>query len=142
MLRHALKYGLIIAFLMFLTRWMDYRLFSNVLSFEVYIGLIALLFTILGIWMGLKWTQKPLRTVGLDLNEKSEEEALKKLGISTREYDVLRLMALGHSNQEIADTLFISLNTVKTHVSNLLNKLQAKRRTQAVQHAKREGLLT
>lgn len=66
---------------------------------------------------------------------------LKKLGITQREYEVLRLIAEGHSNQEISGALFISESTVKTHVSNVLVKLDAKRRTQAVQRAKELGIL-
>jgi DNA-binding NarL/FixJ family response regulator len=69
------------------------------------------------------------------------EEQLRKLGITQREYDVLKLVAEGHSNLEISKTLFISESTVKTHVSNVLVKLDAKRRTQAVQRAKELGIL-
>ena len=63
-------------------------------------------------------------------------------GLSEREYQVLQLIAIGYSNQEIADQLFISLSTVKTHVSSILLKLNAKRRTQAVQNAKKYQILT
>ncbi|HNC12260.1 MAG TPA: LuxR C-terminal-related transcriptional regulator, partial [Cyclobacteriaceae bacterium] len=56
-------------------------------------------------------------------------------------YEVLELMAKGFSNQEIADKLFVSLNTVKTHSSNLFLKLEVSRRTQAVQKAKELQLL-
>ena len=69
------------------------------------------------------------------------EEVLRELGISPREYEVLQLMAAGLSNQEIADRLFISLNTVKTHISNLYLKLGVQRRTQAIQKAKEKGLM-
>ena len=63
------------------------------------------------------------------------------LGISKREYEVLELMARGLSNQEIADALFVSINTIKTHVSNLFLKLDTKRRTQAIQKAKELRLI-
>ncbi|MBO0799520.1 MAG: response regulator transcription factor, partial [Blastocatellia bacterium] len=69
------------------------------------------------------------------------EQELQRLGISKREYEVLELMAQGLSNQEIADKLFVSLNTVKTHSSNLFMKLDARRRTQAIHRAKELGLL-
>jgi ATP/maltotriose-dependent transcriptional regulator MalT len=64
-----------------------------------------------------------------------------RLGISKREHEVLELMAKGLSNQEIADNLFVSLNTIKTHSSNLFIKLQVGRRTQAVQKGKELGLI-
>ncbi|MCB0837618.1 MAG: response regulator transcription factor [Bacteroidetes bacterium] len=70
-----------------------------------------------------------------------DQEKINELGISKREYEVLEQISQGKSNQEIAETLFISENTVKTHVSSLLVKLDAKRRTQAVSHAKEMGIL-
>ena len=74
-------------------------------------------------------------------NQKGKEETIKSLDISEREMDVLVLMADGLSNQEIADKLFISIHTVKTHSSNLFSKLFVKRRTQAIQKAKELGLI-
>tara|TARA_Y100001949_G_scaffold146204_1_gene129691 strand:- start:1150 stop:1566 length:417 start_codon:yes stop_codon:yes gene_type:complete len=68
-------------------------------------------------------------------------EKLELLKISPREYDVLIKIAEGYSNQEIADQLFVSENTIKTHVSNLLGKLHAKRRTEAVKQGKAYGIL-
>ncbi|MBV6641194.1 MAG: response regulator transcription factor [Cyclobacteriaceae bacterium] len=68
-------------------------------------------------------------------------EKLDLLKISQREYEVLQKMAEGYSNQEIADQLFVSENTIKTHVSNLLSKLHAKRRTEAVKQGKEYGIL-
>jgi ATP/maltotriose-dependent transcriptional regulator MalT len=66
---------------------------------------------------------------------------LNELGITQREFEVLKLVAEGHSNLEISKTLFISESTVKTHVSSMLTKLDAKRRTQAVQKAKELKIL-
>ena len=70
-----------------------------------------------------------------------DKAKIKELGISNREYEVLELIGKGHSNQEIAQQLFISESTVKSHVSNLLSKLDAKRRTQALTNAKAQGIL-
>ncbi|KQO41751.1 hypothetical protein ASF15_20205 [Pseudomonas sp. Leaf83] len=61
--------------------------------------------------------------------------------LSPRETQVLRLVEMGHSNQEIADQLYISLFTVKCHVQKLCGKLEVKRRTQAVSRAKYLGIL-
>ncbi|WP_028400411.1 response regulator [Ectobacillus panaciterrae] len=61
-------------------------------------------------------------------------------GLTERELEILLLIAEGKSNQEIADSLFIALKTVKTHVSNILNKLGVSDRTQAVIYAFRHQL--
>jgi ATP/maltotriose-dependent transcriptional regulator MalT len=116
-------------------------------SFEIYGGLIAALFAGIGIWLGLKLTKKkevliikevPVpATAVFSLNE----QRLKDLGITKRELEILELIAQGMSNREIAEKLFVSENTVKTHSSRLFDKLSAKRRTQAVQIAKEMGLI-
>ena len=61
--------------------------------------------------------------------------------LSSRELSVLQLIAQGCSNQEISDSLFISLHTVKTHARHINSKLGVERRTQAVARAKSLGLL-
>ena len=107
---------------------------------EFYVGIVAVMFTILGVWAGLKLTRKKTIII-TNPNFQFDESRLERLGISKREYEVLELMSKGHSNQEIADKLFVSLNTVKTHSSNLFLKLDAKRRTQAIQKAKELELI-
>lgn len=139
MKRTVILYGLALAGLVFLLKYLEYRLIVHDLSIEFYVGLVALFFTGLGIWAGLKLTRKQIVIVGPDflLNEAE----LKRLGISKREHEVLELMATGLSNQEIADKLFVSLNTIKTHSSNLFLKLEVSRRTQAIQKAKELRLI-
>jgi ATP/maltotriose-dependent transcriptional regulator MalT len=129
--------------LIVLLKLLEYRLFIKDLSLEFYVGAIAVLFTILGVWVGLKMTRRKKIFVQQPVlnNFKVDENVLGQLGISNREYEVLELIAKGYSNQEIADKLFISLNTVKTHSSNLFLKLEVKRRTQAVQKAKEMALI-
>ncbi len=97
----------------------------------------------LGIWAGQKIIRKKVTpdTIVPPPAFQSSEAAMAKFGITPRELEVLQLIALGHSNQEIADQLFVSLNTIKTHISNVLAKLDAERRTQAIQKAKTLGLL-
>jgi DNA-binding CsgD family transcriptional regulator len=131
-----------LALLIFLLKFLEYRLFVRDLSLEFYIGIIALFCTALGVWAGLRLTRpkKVLVPVSSD-NFQLNEALLAQTGISKREYEVLELMAQGLSNQEIAEKLFVSLNTVKTHTSNLFVKLDAKRRTQAIQKAKELGLI-
>jgi two-component system, NarL family, response regulator LiaR len=139
MKRTVILYGLALAVLVFLLKYLEYRLIVHDLSIEFYVGLVALFFTGLGIWGGLKLTRKQVVRVGPEfiLNEPE----LQRLGISKREHEVLELMAKGLSNQEIADKLFVSLNTIKTHLSNLFLKLDVSRRTQAVQRAKELRLI-
>ena len=135
MKRTVMLYGFAMAVLIFLLKLLEYRLFVRDLSMEFYVGIVAVMFTGLGIWAGLKLT--PKKTVIITNPQfQFDESRLEKYGITKREYEVLELMAKGLSNQEIADKLFVSLNTVKTHSSNLFLKLDAKRRTQAIQKAK------
>ena len=127
------------AILVFLLKYLEYRLLVRDLSTEFYVGIVAVMFTTLGVWVGLRLTRKKIVLVGSDfiLNE----DALQRLEISKREHEVLELVAKGLSNQEIADKLFVSLNTIKTHTSNLFLKLEVKRRTQAVQRGKELRLI-
>jgi DNA-binding NarL/FixJ family response regulator len=149
MRRTVLLYGISLAILVVLLKLLEYRFFVHDLSLEIYVGIIAILFTAMGVWVGRKLISHktseaqiihqpaPPTPPKFEINE----EALKQTGISPREYEVLQEMANGHSNQEIADKLFVSLSTVKTHSANLFIKLDVKRRTQAVQRAKETGLI-
>ena len=139
MKRTVILYGLALASLVFLLKYFEYRLIVRDLSIEFYVGLVALLFTGLGIWAGLKLTRQRVVMVGPEFILNQSE--LLQLGISKREHDVLALMAQGLSNQEIADKLFVSLNTIKTHSSNLFVKLNVSRRTQAIQKGKELRLI-
>ena len=131
-----LGYGAIIAAFVFLMEWLEYRYLVRAFPIEILIGTVAVLFTGFGIWLGGKLTHRkaeaPKSEEGFQVNQK----ALDYLGISEREHEVLHLLAAGHSNQEIADRLFISTNTVKTHLSRLYEKLEVSRRARAVQKAK------
>lgn len=131
-------------------KWLEYKFVIIDHALEIYIGAIALIFTALGIWLTLKLSKPKLQTVVVEKEvyvQKPEpdfipdELQLTKLGISKREWEVLSLMSQGLSNQEIANQLFVSLNTVKTHGSNLFLKLDVKRRTQAIEKGKRMGLI-
>lgn len=139
MWRTILFYGAALALLVFGLKFIEYRYLVRDLSMEFYLGLIAVLFTAIGIWTGIRLTGKrsPSSANGYLL----DEDTLQHLGISKREHEVLELMAEGCSNQEIADRLFVSVNTVKTHSSNLFSKLDVSRRTQAIEKAKRLRLI-
>ncbi len=142
MRKTILLYGLAIAILIIVLKTIEYRYLLRDLSVEIYIGSIALIFTAVGIWGGMRLTQRKK----IIIKEAAapfvlNQQELERLGISKREHEVLELMAQGFSNQEIADKLFVSLNTIKTHSANLFVKLEVKRRTQAVQRGKELHLI-
>ena len=126
-------------------------------SYEIYIGFIAFIFTALGIWLALKLSKPKIETVVVEKLVLSEVEVevyvnrnenfvlntslISQLELSKRELEILNLMAQGHSNEEIAAKIFVSLSTVKTHNQNLFVKLDVKRRTQAIEKAKRLNLI-
>ncbi len=146
---HYLIYGLALAVLLFLLKWLELKLMIINNSYELYIGLIAIIFMGLGIWLALKLSKPKTNTLIVEkevYKEKKEdfsinEEALNNTGISKRELEVLELMSYGLSNNEIAKKLFLSVNTVKTHSKNLFEKLEAERRTQAIDIGKKIGLI-
>lgn len=140
MKRTIILYGLSLAVLIFLLKFIEYRFLVRDLSLEFYIGAIAIFFTALGVWAGLKLTKKKTVIITNPAFQ-FDQSRMDSLGISKREYEVLKLMAKGLSNQEIADRLFVSLNTIKTHSSNLFLKLGVSRRTQAVQKARELQLI-
>jgi DNA-binding CsgD family transcriptional regulator len=140
MRRTIIIYALALAALTAALKFFEFRFFAHDLSIEAYLGVIAVLFTGLGVWAGLKLTRR--RPVPGPATEFTPDELEReRLGISKREYEVLELIAQGLSNQEIADKLFVSLNTVKTHSSHIFMKLDARRRTEAIRRAKELRLL-
>lgn len=150
--KHIIIYGISLALLLVLLKWLELRLLLQAASTDAFVGAVALLFTGLGIWLAGKLF-RPQTTV-IDHNTivpTLDTPAVASFripvgntppehyGISAREMEVLQHMAAGMSNQQIADTLFVSLSTVKTHASNLFVKLDVKRRTQAVDLARKLG---
>jgi len=156
MKRHVLIYGLVGGVLIVVLKLTEYRFLVLEHSLEIYGGLTAATFATLGIWLGYKLTGRP-RVVVKEVELPAQAAALQsplpgepflpnerkceELGITPRELETLGLIAQGLSNREIADKLFVSENTVKTHSSRVFGKLGARRRTQAVQLGKEMGLL-
>ena len=132
--KSIILYGVAMAVLMGILKFAEYRFYVRDLSLELYLGLVAVIFVGLGVWVGRRLTR--VRVIAPESEFKLNEADLKKLGITKREYEVLGLIAQGLSNKEIADKLFVSTSTIKTHTSNLFLKLDASRRTQALQRAK------
>jgi DNA-binding CsgD family transcriptional regulator len=142
-------YSISLAFLLFLLKWLELRYIIFDHSFEIYIGFIAVIFTALGIWLALKLSKPKVETVVVEKevyvnrneNFVLNTSLISQLELSKRELEILSLLAQGHSNQEIAVKLFVSLSTVKTHNQNLFEKLNVKRRIQAVEKAKSLNLI-
>lgn len=151
-------YGIVCGLLLVLLRWVDYRWLVVEHSIEIWGGLIAALFAALGIALGLRLTRRRIETVFVPVEVPIAGPAApaaspdrapfavdarrqRELGVTARELEILGLIAEGLSNREIAERLFVSENTVKTHSSRLFDKLGARRRTQAVQLGQAAGLL-
>jgi DNA-binding CsgD family transcriptional regulator len=145
MKKTVLLYGILGGVLIAVLKVVEYRYLVLEHSLEIYGGIVALLFSALGIWLGLKLTRTRetvvVREVPVIGPFTRNEMQLQQLGITPRELEILEAMAGGFSNREIAERLFVSENTVKTHAARLFDKLSARRRTQAVQRAKEAGLI-
>lgn len=131
MKKTVLMFGVLVLALLLLFQISKYSIISGSLHIELAIAIVALVFFVIGIYLNKRSLQKnKLPKDEIDLKK------VEDLELSKREYEVLKEISNGLSNREIGDKLFLSENTIKTHVSNLLVKLNAKRRTQAIQIAK------
>ncbi|MEM9022200.1 MAG: response regulator transcription factor [Bacteroidota bacterium] len=138
------KFGLLAAALLVLFQLGKYSIFVQDATIEVVISLIAILFLALGYYLSRQFRKppppQPVAVAAAPVHH-VDEARIRDLGLSKREYEVLTHLAVGLSNQEIADKLFVSESTIKTHVSNVLQKLDVKRRTQAVAVAREMGIV-
>lgn len=147
--RSFLLYGICLAILLLLMKLLEWRIVVVDHTIELYVAAVAIVFTGLGIWLAKKlFRQKTnamivekqviVKTDHFVLNEAE----VARLRLSKRELEVLQLMADGLSNLQIAERLFLSLNTIKTHSSRIFEKLEVQRRTQAVEMARRLNLIS
>lgn len=134
-LKIILVYGFILAALSLFLAWFEFGHNMRFFSKDIYIFIIAIIFSILGIYVGRKIAKPQSQQFTQNI------AAIKYLGISAREQEVLELIALGRPNKIIARELLISPNTVKTHISNLLEKLEANNRTEVIQKARNLHIL-
>jgi DNA-binding CsgD family transcriptional regulator len=145
MVKQVALYGAVGGVLIALLKVIEYKHFVREYPSEMYGGLVALIFTAIGIYFGLRWTRARevvvIREVRVDGPFVLDAEKLKEVGLTAREHEILALIAKGLSNREIGEKLFVSENTVKTHSSRLFEKMQVNRRVQAVQKGKDLGLI-
>ena len=147
MRKSVLLYGVLGGALIALLKAIEYRYLVVDHSVEIYGALVAVVFVTLGIWLGLRITGRKERVVVREVRVPApvvftrNAEKLAAIGMTPRELEILELIAAGLSNREIADRVFVSENTVKTHSSRVFEKLGARRRTQAVQLGKEFGLI-
>ena len=143
--KHMLLYGIILAILIFALKWLQWKFLILDNAIDIYVGLVAIFFTALGIWVASQLIKPKVRTVVIEKEVPEKfllnETELKKLNLNRREFEVLQLLARGYSNGDIANSLFLSLSTIKTHVSNLFSKMDVKSRTQAIDKAKKLGII-
>lgn len=151
MKKTILLYGVLGGALITILTLIEYRYLIVTHSFEIYGALVALVFTAAGIWLGLRLTQAREKVVIRQVEVpivvdpsvpfEPNQQSLDRLGITPRELEIMALIADGLSTREIAEKLFVSENTVKTHSGRLFEKLNAKRRTQAVLLAQQAGII-
>lgn len=146
---HIVLYGIAMAILILALKWLQWKYLVVDNANDIYIGLIAVLFTLLGIWVATQLIQPKTETVIIEKeviihqsdNFTVNQVELDKLHLTKREYQILQLLAEGHTNADIAAQLFLSLSTIKTHVSNLYAKMKVKNRIQAITWAKSKSIV-
>lgn len=147
--KHIILYSFILAVFVFILKWLQWKYFIADHSVEFYIGAVALIFTLLGIWIAHKIIKPKTEHI---IVEKEvlvisptepffDEAQLKKLNLTSREKEVLQLLVKGYSNSEIAEGLFLSVSTIKTHVSNLFIKLDVNSRIKVIEKAKQLNII-
>ena len=139
--KYIIFMGLLLAFGIAALKSLEYYYFAYRISADVYIGIISVIFLGLGIYLGVRFGKRKKTTLQPDAPAETATVlpiALPEgIELSSREREVLNHIAMGHSNQEIADMLFVSLNTIKSHTNNIYSKLNVKRRTQAIETARK-----
>lgn len=142
--KHIILYGISLAILILGLKWLKWNFLIVDNAIDIYVGLIAVVFTILGVWVATQLIKPKTETVIVEkeviIHQPKEfvlnRSALEQLNLTNREYEILQLIVQGHSNAEIASHLFLSLSTIKSHVSNLYSKMDVKSRFQAISKAK------
>ena len=136
MARVVILYAVALALAAAALQWLEYRYLVRSFSTEIYVVLIAFGFAALGLWAGRKLTPRPSNG-----HFERNDAAIRSLGLTARECEILGLLASGESIKEMARTLGISPNTVKTHVARVYEKLEVQKRVQAIEKARLLALI-
>ena len=129
--RTVIPYAIALAAAAAALQWVEYRYLAHAFSFEIYLALVAIAFLALGAWAARQLTPRPA-SAQFQVNE----AAIRSLGLTPRECEILRQLASGKSNKELARSLDISPNTVKTHIARLYDKLEVRNRVEAIEKAR------
>jgi DNA-binding CsgD family transcriptional regulator len=129
--RTVALYALALALAAAALQWVEYRYLAHAFSFEIYLALVAVAFLALGAWVARQLTEQPKPA-----DFKVNEAAIRSLGLTPREHEILERLASGQSNKELARALDISPNTIKTHVARLYEKLEVRNRIEAIEKAR------
>jgi DNA-binding CsgD family transcriptional regulator len=136
MARTIILYASALALAVAALQWLEHRYVIRAFSTEIYVALIAASFVGLGLWAGMRLTPRPALP-GFERNE----AAIRSIGLTRRECELLELLASGQSNKELARRLGISPNTVKTHLARLYEKLEVPNRIGAIEKARSLALI-
>jgi DNA-binding CsgD family transcriptional regulator len=134
--RTIILYAVALALGAIALQWLQYRYLTRAFTVEIYIAMLAVSFTSLGLWVGRKLTPQPAAP-----DYHRNEAAIRSLQLTARECEILEMLASGPSNKELARTLGISPNTVKTHLARIYDKLEVERRVHAIEKARRLALI-
>lgn len=132
-------FGILLAVFAVVLQLLEYRYIVGSLSTDAYTLLVAVIFTAVGIWIGINLLKK--NKVEALRSEQLTSQKRNNFNLNNRECEILQLIAKGHTNQEIADILYLALPTIKTHISNLYRKLEVRNRTEAINKAQSVNLL-
>lgn len=132
MSKYIIRYGVLVFILISVFHFSQYLFKKGYISLDTLLASTAILFILLGFWIANKLLSirnpKPNLILMNDSNNQNET-------LTNREMDVLILLSKGYTNKQISDELFVSLNTTKTHLSNIYSKLGTQNRVQTVKTA-------
>ncbi|MGF1670711.1 MAG: response regulator transcription factor, partial [Balneolaceae bacterium] len=133
----VLFYGSVLALFLLCIKLLEYGFLTYTISTDLYIAFTALFFLVTGIFLTSRYYRQQIFIRESVVSSTPGHFCHERL--SDREAEVLSLIAEGCSNREIASRLFVSVNTVKTHIKRIYEKLEVNNRVQAVAKVKSDS---